>query len=94
MYSQSYGDETAVLRMHSGNGVHEEMDRRAQACFQQALDDVGFSDEQPVRAALEACFAWATTQSVNRYPVSADDVPTGKPIPHWSWDGLIELTAG
>ena len=37
-YSQSYGDETSVVRMHSGNGPHEEMDRRAIACFDQALD--------------------------------------------------------
>ena len=27
------GDESHVLRMHSGNGDHEEMDRRAVACF-------------------------------------------------------------
>ena len=26
-YSQLYGDETSVVRMHSGNGPHEEMDR-------------------------------------------------------------------
>ena len=28
-YSTDYGDETSVVRMHSGNGVHVEMDRRA-----------------------------------------------------------------
>src|SRR5262245_19655863 len=28
-YSDAYGDETSVVRMHSGNGKHEEMDRRA-----------------------------------------------------------------
>jgi len=27
-YSESYGDETSLVRMHSGNGPHEEMDRR------------------------------------------------------------------
>ena len=37
-YSTSFGDETAVVRIHSGNGPHEEMDRRAVACFDQALD--------------------------------------------------------
>lgn len=26
-YSDSYGDETAVVKMHSGNGEHDEMDR-------------------------------------------------------------------
>src|SRR5919197_4597660 len=39
-YSTSYGDETSVVRMHSGNGPHQEMDRRAASCFDQALVDV------------------------------------------------------
>jgi len=40
-YSDTYGSETSVVRIHSGNGIHEEMDRRAIACFDLALDDVG-----------------------------------------------------
>ena len=44
-YTDSYGDETTVVRMHSGNGEHEEMDRRAIACFDQALIDVGLADD-------------------------------------------------
>ena len=28
-YSQTCGDQSFVVRIHSGNGVHEEMDRRA-----------------------------------------------------------------
>src|SRR3954454_21302011 len=39
-YTERYGDETSVVAMHSGNGLHEEMDRRAVACFDQALADV------------------------------------------------------
>ena len=47
-YSSAYGDETSVVRLHSGNGPHEEMDRRAIACFDQALEDTGLaSDESP-----------------------------------------------
>jgi hemoglobin len=42
-YSDCYGDETAVVKMHSGNGEHDEMDRRAIACLDQALADVGAS---------------------------------------------------
>ncbi len=30
-YSDQYGDETSVVRIHSGNGPHEEMDQRASA---------------------------------------------------------------
>ena len=47
-YSATYGDETFVVRMHSGNGEHEEMDRRAIACFDQALTDVGLTTGNPV----------------------------------------------
>ena len=87
-YSDSYGDETSVVRIHSGNGIHEDMDRRAIACFDQAMTDIGLSDEDPVRSVLHDYFAWATTTSMARYHESADDVPDGLRIPRWSWDGL------
>jgi hemoglobin len=86
-YSERYGDETAVVRIHSGNGPHEEMDRRAIACFDQAMSDAGLDDE-PLRQVLHDYFAWATTTAMTRYHESADDVPEGLRIPHWSWDGL------
>jgi hemoglobin len=87
-YSDAYGDETSVVRLHSGNGIHEEMDRRAIACFDQAMTDVGLRDDDPVRSVLHDYFAWATRTSLARYHRSADDVPQGMRIPHWSWDGL------
>jgi hemoglobin len=86
-YSERYGDETAVVRIHSGNGPHEEMDQRAIACFDQALEDVGLTDEQ-LRQALHDYFAWATTTTMSAHHDSADDVPQGLSIPRWSWDGL------
>lgn len=87
-FSDTYGDETSVVRLHSGNGLHEEMDRRAIACFDQALTDVELAEDDPVRAVLHDYFAWATTDNMARYPRSADEVPDGLPIPRWSWDGL------
>jgi len=44
-YSESYGDKTTVVRMHSGNGEQDEMNRRAIACFDQAMADVGLADD-------------------------------------------------
>jgi hemoglobin len=87
-YSGSYGDETTVVKMHSGNGEHEEMDGCAIACFDQALVDVGLADDGPLRQVLHDYFAWATTTTMSRYHQSADDVPNSLGIPHWSWDGL------
>jgi len=85
----AYGDETSVVRIHSGNGPHEEMDRRAIACFDRALVDVGLSDDDHLRSILHDYFAWATTTTMSRYHDSADDVPAGLAIPGWSWDGLV-----
>src|SRR5438128_1186433 len=53
-FSGAYGDESAVVRMHSGNGPHEEMDRRAIACFDAALVDVGLSPEDRVGRSVAA----------------------------------------
>jgi hemoglobin len=73
--------------MHSGNGVHQEMDHRAIACFDRALEDVGLTTG-PLPQVLHDYFAWATTTTMARYHESADDVPDGLTIPRWSWDGL------
>ena len=87
-YSRTYGDETSVVRIHSGNGPHEEMDRRAIACFDQAMHDVGVDAGGPLWQVLHDYFAWATTNTMARYHESAGDVPDGMSIPRWSWDGL------
>jgi hemoglobin len=86
-YSRSYGDETFVVRIHSGNGEHAEMDQRAIDCFDQALADVDITE--PLRQVLHDYFAWATTTTMAKYHVSANDVPIGLRIPKWSWNGLI-----
>jgi len=88
-YSGAYGDETSVVRIHSGNGAHEEMDRRAIACFDQALADTGLDADGRLRQVLHDYFAWATTTTMARYHDSAGDVPDGLGIPHWSWNGLV-----
>ncbi len=88
LYSARLGDETRVVRMHSGNGPHEDMDRRAIACFDQALTDVGLSPGGALAQVLHDYFAWATTTTMSCYHASADGVPAGLAIPRWSWDGL------
>jgi hemoglobin len=86
-YSERYGDESAVVRIHSGNGPHEDMDRRAIACFDQAVGEACLAGDERLRRVLHDYFAWATT-TMSRYHRSADDVPGGLRIPHWSWHGL------
>ena len=87
-YSDQYGSETSVVRTHSGNGPHVEMDERAIACFDQALEDVGLASDERLRNALHDYFAWATRTTMSRYQNDPDEVPESLTIPKWSWDGL------
>ena len=87
IYSKEFGGESSVVRMHSGNGPHEEMDCNAIECFDKAMADVGIDDPR-LRSTLHDYFAWTTTTSMSRYPDSAAGVPEGLSIPRWSWDGL------
>jgi hemoglobin len=87
-YTRSLGDHSHVLRLHSGNGEHREMDERAQDCFRLALDDAGVPDDERLRTTLTDYFRWATA-GMARFPRSADDVPAGLDLPHWSWEGPV-----
>ena len=74
--------------MHSGNGPHDDMDRRALACFVLALDDAGLPDDPRLRSALTDYFAWGIAD-VNHTYREVTDVPDGLPVPRWSWDGRL-----
>ncbi len=87
-FTDCYGDQSSVVRLHSGNGQHAEMDRRAIVCFDQALTDVGLAQDRVGRV-LHDYFARATTTVMSQYHRSADDVPDGLCIPRWSWDGAV-----
>src|SRR5262249_22540328 len=60
LYTGGYGDESAVQRIHAGNGVHEELDEACLALFDRALTDVGITGDVAAkistyfRAAAEA----------------------------------------
>ena len=83
-YTASVASETEVVRLHSGNGEHREMDERA-------VEDAGLSGDADVRDALGAYFTWATGY-MGTYHGSADQVPDGLTVPRWSWDGLVDGT--
>ena len=87
-YSDTMGDQSHVLRLHSGHGTHEDMDARAQRCFALALDDAGLPRDARLRSTLKDWFRWATT-AMAAYPRSVDDVPTATILPRWSWDGPV-----
>lgn len=86
-FTEQLGSESSVVRLHSGNGPHHEMDARAIECFDRAMEDVQITDPR-LRRALHDYFAWATTVSMSAYPGDQREVPSDLPMPRWSWDGL------
>ncbi|MBC7896644.1 MAG: oxidoreductase [Cytophagaceae bacterium] len=88
-FSEALGNESTVLRMHAGNGEHTDMDERAIACFDLALDDAKLPADPRLRATLQAYFRWATHRMA-AYPASPNDVPRGLPVARWSWEGPTE----
>jgi len=91
LYTGRYGDESTVVRMHACGAPHEELDECAIACFDQALDDVGYVD--PLRQVLHDYFAWVTRTHIAGFHGERTAVPDGMRIPAWSWDGLGRETA-
>lgn len=86
LYTSKIASESAVVRMHSGNGEHEEMDRRAIQCFAQALDDIEVRN-QVLREALLSYFTWATVDRMASYPSKQSVVPEDMKLVRWSLSG-------
>ncbi len=86
VYSESCGDESGVLTMHSGNGDMSDLGERFLDCFVGALDDAKLPDDAEFRGAMRAYMRWAV-DNVLSYP-EADDVPSRVAMPRWDWSGL------
>lgn len=84
-YSESMGDETQVVRLHVGNGEHDELNRRCIELFELALQDAELPLE--TRGPLLDYFSWATLEMMGE-PRERDAVPDGLSLPHWGWQGL------
>ena len=85
-YTASIGEYSEVIRVHTGNGPHEQMDGRAVAAFMLALDDAGIPADPDLRFQLVAWFTWATALLNHRW-TAPEDVPSDLPLPRWDWDG-------
>ena len=88
VYSSGCGDESAVLRMHAGNGDMGDLGERFFDCFVRALDDAGLPDDPEFRRALRAYMRWAVDNVLLYAPVGAV-VPTAARTPRWGWAGPV-----
>ena len=87
-YSEAMGDQSDLLDMHANNGPMDDLGRRFVVCFDAAVGDVGLPDDPEFRQALHDYMTWAVSDVLVYAPVGSQ-VPAGKRMPHWSWDGLV-----
>ena len=85
VYSTTFKDQVALLRMHSGNGDMTELGRRFVECFVCAADDAGLPADPDFRAALRSYMEWAVADVLT---YGDGGVPETVPMPHWTWTGL------
>ena len=91
-FTAECADQSALLRMHAGNGEISDLGRRFVECFVAAADDAGLPTDPAFRATLRAYMEWAVADVLAFSPRDAV-VPADLPIPHWSWDGLQPASA-
>lgn len=88
-YSRHCSDQSSMLQLHAGNGDMTDLGRRFVGCFIAAADDAGLPDDPEFRDALRAYMEWAVSEVLVLGPPDTT-VRRGLPMPHWSWDGLVE----
>jgi len=90
-YSAECSDQTHVVWLHSGNGDMSDLGRRFADCFMLAADDAGWPRDPEFRAAIRGYIDWAVDEVALSHPDDTD-IPSGLPLPRWSWDGLQALS--
>jgi hemoglobin len=88
VFSENCSDHSSMLSMHAGNGDMSDLGRRFVECFVAAADDAGLPDEAEFRQALRAYMEWAVADVLD-HPDGDASVPSGLPMPQWTWDGLV-----
>lgn len=83
-FTNSMSTESDVVRLHSGQGRHEEMDRLALVAWDEALTDCGLRDEPQLAAALHEYFGDAIRRMSEHD--RSNTVPEGLPLEVWTWD--------
>jgi len=85
-YSETCGNQSDLIAMHSGNGDMGDLPQRFVDCFVHAADDAELPPDAEFRAVLRDYMEWAVAE-FNRHPDDASTVPAGLALPRWSWDG-------
>jgi hemoglobin len=81
------GAHSAMLGLHANNDAETDLGERFAACFVAAMDDAGLPEDERLRASLRGYIEWAAAEVMAYSPRHAQ-VPSGLPMPHWTWHGL------
>jgi hemoglobin len=92
-YSDSLGGHSGMLAIHASQGAEADLGDRFVTAFVRAAEDAGLPADPDLREALRSYMQWAVAE-VLRYSPNGSQVPDGLPVPHWSWDGLVQAPAG
>jgi hemoglobin len=82
------GGHSAMLAMHAGTGADDDLAPRFLACFDLAVDDAGFPDDDELRGVMHDYMAYATGE-VHQLSPQGTTVEPDLPMPRWSWNGQI-----
>jgi hypothetical protein len=89
-YSDRYGDETSVVRMHSGNGPHQEMDPSRGRLLRSSTGRRRPRHRRPAPTGAARLLRLGDRD----HDVPIPPVRRGRhgwdAIPWWSWDGLVD----
>lgn len=87
-FSESCGDQSSLLQMHSGEGEMTDLGERFLACFVAAMDDAELPHDARFRSAMADYMRWAV-DDVLVYSPHGSKVPSKAPMPRWDWNGLV-----
>lgn len=87
-YSAAHGGHSAMLTLHAGCEMEEDLGRRFVSCFVLAADDAGLPSDPDFRAALRSYMEWAVAE-VTSYAPRGSRVAGGLRVPRWGWEGLV-----
>jgi hemoglobin len=87
-FTSDLGTEADIVRIHSGNGPHPDLDTATECCFVKALDDAQIPDEEPLRTNLIDWFRWSS--NLVTYGFEHQQITDDLRLPKWSWSGPVE----
>lgn len=86
-FSEECGGQSAMISLHAGNGISDDLGMRFVRCFVQSIEEAGLPDNAEFRAVLREYMEWAV-EDVIKYSPKGSTVPESLTVPRWSWDGL------